>query len=490
MVTILTAGAGAIIVMVAVVGILVGTDASGHPSAPTSPPAVIRATHSAPTKSADTGPLVPATTTTTLSPTQATAIATLDAQLAPILAGIPSCVEVTGPGGVVYAANPATPLAPASTQKLLVALAALETLGPDYRFVTKVVGDAAPVGGQVANLWLVGGGDPLLATSPFAAWWLGQARYAGDPMTDINALVPLVKAAGVTTVPGGVHADESRYDTMRAIPTWPLAATADHDANPLSALTLNEGYQDWPVTPAKPAVAAAPGKVAAPAVAAVPGLNAADPAGYAAATLSALLGPAGVHAPPAPDSKAPVDGVVLAQVASAPLSAIIGAMLRPSDNQVAELMVKEIGFHHDGLGTTAGGLAVVAATDAALGVPLTGVLMRDGSGLDHGDRSTCQTLLSVLSIGTQPAFGAIPAGLAVAGQTGTLTYRFRGTAAAGKLRAKSGSTDESGGLVGFLDIGSGLRFAMLFDDHQSDAVLFAHEDAVVASLVAYATAAT
>ncbi|MGI8492328.1 MAG: D-alanyl-D-alanine carboxypeptidase, partial [Acidimicrobiales bacterium] len=319
-------------------------------------------------------------------------------------------------------------------------------------------------GGVVANAWLVGGGDPLLATKAFAAWWDGQPRYAGDPMTDFDALAPALKEAGVTSIPGGIHGDDRRYDAVRSIATWPQSAVADHEVNPISALTLNEGYQAWLAKTVVPA----------------------DPAAFAAATLSGLLGAQGIAAPAGLDGSSPPTGVVLAQLASAPLSAIVGAMLRSSDNQLAELMVKELGYRDD-VGTTAGGLAAIESTDKAIGIPLDGVVMRDGSGLDYGDRSTCATLLDTLNVGFRPQFSSIADGLAVAGQSGTLTFRYRGTPMAGKLRAKSGSTDLAGGLVGYLDLGHPVRFAMLFNGRESDAALFQHEDAIIAAMAPYAT---
>jgi D-alanyl-D-alanine carboxypeptidase/D-alanyl-D-alanine-endopeptidase (penicillin-binding protein 4) len=372
------------------------------------------------------------------------------------------CVAVADPSGLIYQHAATAALQPASTQKLLGAVAALAVLGPGYRFTTTVLAPAAPLRGRVSQLWLVGGGDPLLATPAFAAWWTGQARYAGYPLTSLATLAAAIRAAGIVSVPGGIHGDDARYDTQRLIPTWPADTESTHDIAPLSALTLNEGYEAW--TPR----------------AVIPS----DPAAFAASALSRLL-----HTPAGVDSVPPPSAVVVAKTSSAPLAEIIAAMLRASDNQIAELLVKELGYHARGVGTTAGGLAVVESTDASLGISLAGVAMQDGSGLDHGDRSTCATLLAALDVGRQPAFAVISTGLAVAGQSGTLVNRFRGTPEAGKLHAKSGSIDNAGGLVGFFEIGSApVRFAMLFNQPMSYATLLAREDAVIAAIASYAAA--
>ena len=58
--------------------------------------------------------------------------------------------------------TPATALIPASTQKLLTAAAALDVLGPDFRYDTRSSPPAAPANGTVERLYLVGGGDPVL----------------------------------------------------------------------------------------------------------------------------------------------------------------------------------------------------------------------------------------------------------------------------------------------------------------------------------------
>ena len=80
-----------------------------------------------------------------------------------------SCVSVAEHGRVLYAYRQEDPLVPASAQKLLTALAALEVFGPDHVFTTRVVTRVAPVDGKIeGDIWLVGGGDPLLMTADYA----------------------------------------------------------------------------------------------------------------------------------------------------------------------------------------------------------------------------------------------------------------------------------------------------------------------------------
>ena len=73
-----------------------------------------------------------------------------------------TCFLVDGSGAQLAVHNPDTPLIGASTQKVLVAAAALSTLGPDFMYETRAVAPAAPDNGVVDQLFLVGGGDPVL----------------------------------------------------------------------------------------------------------------------------------------------------------------------------------------------------------------------------------------------------------------------------------------------------------------------------------------
>ena len=429
-----------------------GTTGSAEPAGPGPAPS----TTAAPT---------PSTTPTTLAP-----LAALNTGLDTALAGTNSCLTVTGAsGGVLYQHQPDTPLIPASTQKLLVAAAALTTLGPNYRFVTKVVAPAPPVAGRVAALWLVGGGDPLLATPEFMAANAVRARQSGYPWTPLAGLSDALAAAGVKTVPGRIRGDDSYEDRLRFLPVWPAIYQQQNQVGLLSALSVNEGVQ---YTPPKSPLAP-------------------DPPAYAASELARLLAAHQPAAPGAPavaggaDQAAPAAAVVLASVPSAPVYQIVEAMLRASDNWIAELLVRAIDKAAGGTGTTAGGTAVVLHDAAAAGIPLNGVQMDDGSGLSRTDRATCRELLAALDLGQQPPYAPILAGLPIAGQTGTLAARYQGTPLAGQLRAKTGSLDNAIGMVGTLSGPTPLHFAFLDNDAASETALYAREDAVAAVVGTY-----
>lgn len=364
----------------------------------------------------------------------------LSAALDALLVNTNSCLLVTDASGrPLYAHQVDAPFTPASTQKLLIAVAALDRLGAGYRFTTTVESARPPVGGVVDALWLVGGGDPLLASPDYAAYLASRPVTAGYPTTPIAAVADQLVIRGVRSVTGGIHGDDTRDEPLRYLPTWgPTINHGEFDVGPLSALEVDQGLDHW-----RPAIPTN------------------DPAGHAAGVLAALLQARRVVAGQAADGVAPAHPVVLATVESAPLSEVIGAMLRASDNQIAELLVRELDRAAGGTGSTAAGVGLVMADVARLGLPRAGLRLVDGSGLSPGDHVTCRTLLAALDLGDQRRFSAITAGLPVAGVDGTLTYLFRDSPLAGHLAAKGGYIDGVAALVGRVDTGRPRRFALV-----------------------------
>jgi D-alanyl-D-alanine carboxypeptidase/D-alanyl-D-alanine-endopeptidase (penicillin-binding protein 4) len=148
------------------------------------------------------------------------------------------------------------------------------------------------------------------------------------------------------------------------------------------------------------------------------------------------------------EGRAPDGLPALASVKSPPLSDVIGEMLRESDNNTAELLVKELGRRFGKAGSTNAGMDVLR--DSLAGIKLAPAQLRavDGSGLDRSDLASCSLLTAVLA--TAGETGPIGAGLAVAGETGTLSDRFDDNPAAGRLRAKTGFLDGVVALSGWL----------------------------------------
>lgn len=348
-----------------------------------------------------------------------------------------SCLVVAEGPRRLFATNPELPLVPASTMKLVTATAALERLGPDTTLQTAVVADGAPDDGVVEDLWLVGGGDPVLGT----AEWAASFRHQPALFTPLEALADDVVAAGVRTVRGRLLGDESRYDTVRRGPDWPASSTTAGNVGSLSALLVNDGYDRGPA-----------GRSPFP-----------DPAAGAAAVLADLLRQRGVAVGETGAGTAPEGADEVASVRSAPLGDVVASMVSESDNASAELLTKELGLQEAGEGSTAAGAGVLRDVLADAGLPLEGVALVDGSGLSRSDRLTCGLLTALL--GEAGTGSALDRSLAVAGRTGSLIERFLGTPLVGRLRGKTGSLNGVETLAGVVETDSGraLSFAYLLN---------------------------
>jgi len=322
-----------------------------------------------------------------------------------------SCAMVTLNGQLVGARNEMAPVIPASNQKVLVAAVALAVLGPDFVFTTNLVGPAASSGVISGDVYLVGGGDALLS----GEWYEGAALDANPAFntTAIDELARQLVAAGVTEVRGVVRGDGSRYDDEWYVSTWG-EGVAGLEAGPYDALLVNDSRVQGDEQ------------------------RSSDPVQAGAREFVRILAEQGITVSGgAGVGTAPAGAPVLATVNSQRLPAVLEEMLTSSDNNTAEMMVKEIGFEVGGVGTRQAGLDAMAAKIAEWGVDTTGLVLADGSGLSLDNRVTCTTLVGVLE--HAGASSAIGAGLAIAGETGTLASVFTDTPMAGRLLGKTGT---------------------------------------------------
>ena len=397
--------------------------------------------------------------------------------------GARTCLAVYEGERPVLLRRPDAALTPASTQKILIATAALAALGPDFRYETRLVSDAPPRDGAAGTLWLVGSGDPTLATPEYVQWLAARPRFQFHQATPLTALADGLKAAGITTVTGGIVGDDSRYDRIRIVPSWKASYLIDNEAGPLGALMVNDGFTVFdPLSQAAPA-AVVGGTPPVPRAE----KRADDPAAHAASELTRLATTAGITIPgPARSGAAPPEATVtVGTVRSAPLSEIVAGMLRESDNTAAELLVKELGAvkRHDG--STPAGTAAVTDVLAGAKLPTTGLRLGDGSGLEVTNQASCALLAATLRIPDRQGAPQLSPLLAVAGRSGTLSLRLAGTPLEGKLRAKTGSLDGVSGLAGYLDGRRALSFAFLTNGPLSDSAARLLQDRLVALLAGY-----
>ncbi|MCC7494288.1 MAG: D-alanyl-D-alanine carboxypeptidase/D-alanyl-D-alanine-endopeptidase [Fimbriimonadaceae bacterium] len=370
-------------------------------------------------------------------------------------------------------------LAPASTLKCYTVAAALDALGAEHTFVTRVLASAAPAAGAVEELYLVGGGDPSL----------------GRPQ--LGALAAAVAAAGVQRI-GRVIVVDSRYRDRFGY-GWTVDDLPWYYAAECSALTLDRNHVDVTVTPG--AQAGEPAKVtcnppssylqvdstvttvAAGQATAVdfdrpPGgrqfvlrgqIASDQKAGrsegmavpevelYAATVFAEVLQQRGVLvAAPAARGTAPATAVELARQVSPPLSQLIVRLLKSSDNLYAELLLRELGVATAGAGTASGGLHGVRAFLQAHEVDATRCRLADGSGLSRYNLVSARVTAGVLrAMALHRDREAFFAALPIAGVDGTLGYRFKGTPAERNVRAKTGSYSNHSALAGYVTTAGG-----------------------------------
>ena len=348
----------------------------------------------------------------------------------------PACLEVSAAGRPIYAASANAPMTPASLQKIVTGAAAMAMLGAQSTLTTRVVASVPPANGVVdGDLYLVGGGDPLLMTDRFVA----HLKHPPPERSDPGKLADAVVAAGIKVVHGRLLGDESRYDTERYPPSWPSRFATEAESGPLSALTIDRGLDEFPPTPEATTPRAHP---------------TADPPIHAASIFASLLEARGVTiGGGVAAGAAPPGAPEIATLPSAPVQALVAETLRESDNMAAELLNKEMGLAAGGGGTTVAGVAAARATLQALGLPLDGTVQVDGSGLSDLDRETCGLVQALLQ--RDGTAGPLSSGLPVAGLSGTLEKRFVGSAVVGRLRAKTGSLIHVTALAGVLPTARG-----------------------------------
>ncbi len=327
-------------------------------------------------------------------------------------------------------------LVPASNQKLVTTFAALRILGPDFRFVTTVQTAATVEGGTLTgDLYLVGGGDPFLSTDQWQSQYEIVDARSRSRLEDLaDSVVAALAAEGVTSVAGSVVGDESFLDTERYGP-WRSGLITQNQSGPLSALTVNEGFVDWPET-----------FLGSPRARS----QTDDPARHGAEQFTELLRARGltIEGPPSA-GVAPAGGRVVAELFSPELAAVVTHVNTHSSNLGAELLLKRLGRDRLGEGSTAAGARAVTELLQELEIPMTDVVINDGSGLAESNRLTCDAVAAILTLAGRDSI--LAESLAVAGERGTLKDRFTTAPIAGQVRAKTGTLSGVRALSGYAD---------------------------------------
>jgi serine-type D-Ala-D-Ala carboxypeptidase/endopeptidase (penicillin-binding protein 4) len=187
----------------------------------------------------------------------------------------------------------------------------------------------------------------------------------------------------------------------------------------------------------------------------------------------------------------PATARVLAEHQSAPLQALITPLLKLSNNNMSEALLKAMGRKTANAGTAQAGVAAVAAFMKRQGMHPSTLVQVDGSGLSRRNLVSSQNLTDLLlATAKQPWFDAWYSALPIAGNAdrmtgGSLRYRLRGTAAENNLHAKTGSMAGVSSLSGYITDAEGRRlvFSMISNNYVSDAApIRALENRVVQAL--------
>lgn len=395
-------------------------------------------------------------------------------------------------GEELFSSRPDRPLNPASCLKLFTAYAALRSLDPSYTFKTRLLASRAPDAGVInGDIVMVGAGDPSL--EPGDVWRMAE----------------LVRRAGVRTVTGQLVVYAGYFDDQSFAPG---AEQFPDDSNynaTLGALSVNRNTVAIVVRPGSRA--GQPATVAVdPPTRQVTVVNRArtisagrrpvltvvstDTGNYEVHGLAPLdLGEVRYHRPVSDPASftaevfrenlrelgvtvaggirhgnVPTDAVELISWSSPPVSDIVKALNKHSSNFVAEQLLKTLGAEATGApGSTRAGLSVVAAEIEPIGIDPADLVMRNGSGLDRKSRVTARHLVRLLSAAWREfdIRHEWLASLPVAGRDGTLSERMKGTIAAGRLRAKTGSLRGVSCLAGYTQARNGrvLAFALLIN---------------------------
>ncbi|HWI21164.1 MAG TPA: D-alanyl-D-alanine carboxypeptidase/D-alanyl-D-alanine-endopeptidase [Baekduia sp.] len=323
-------------------------------------------------------------------------------------------VKNVGTNQELFSLRADTQLVPASNQKLfttataLVRYGAAATLPTTLRVKPGVAVDPA-TGVLPGDIYLVGGGDPTL-------------NEAG-----LQQLAAQIRQLGVTHITGAVRPDEFVFDRLRG--SFDSRFKVDFDlAGQLSGLAFEHGRS--------------------------------GSAKRAGKRLDALLRATGITLGAKPRTgRAAVDDPVLATIQSPNMERLAEMTNVPSENFIAEMLVKDLGARFGSKGSTAAGLKVMRKTMSdTIGIKPRLV---DGSGLSRGNRTTPRQLVNLLDeVDETPAIAAPFAGsLPRIGHEGTVRKRLRGTAAASRCAAKTGTLIGVSSLSGYCTTPSGARIA-------------------------------
>jgi D-alanyl-D-alanine carboxypeptidase/D-alanyl-D-alanine-endopeptidase (penicillin-binding protein 4) len=403
-------------------------------------------------------------------------------------------------GDTLYSRDAGKLMVPASNMKILTSAVALDALGPEFVFETTVLMRGTRRDSTIrGDLLVAGRGDPSVSD-----------RMAGDAMIPLRAMADSLWDRGVRRIVGRVAPHGNAFSDANAGFGWAWEDFETSSGAFIDELLFNEGISDVRVW-----AGAAPGdsvrvttspattypKVRIEAMTTMRGtgrdsvaqldvvkdtargevvLTGTIPAGDSATLVATHPDPAMAFIAALREALADrgiqvLDSAIadtttetLFRMPSAPMPAILAAFMKPSQNQIGEMLLKTVALQRTDTGTARAGRRIVGERLLSWGAQPDGFLVFDGSGLSRRNLVTPETIVRVLDAMRQSsAFTTYYDAFPVAGVDGTVRGRMRGTAAEANLRGKTGTLGNVRSLSGYVTTASGrqLIFSILCNNY-------------------------
>src|SRR5580704_15225728 len=412
-------------------------------------------------------------------------------------------------GEPLFEKNPDSYFVPASNMKLFTTALALAKLGPDYKFHTTLEtrGAVSPDGTLSGDLVLVGRGDPNLSNRKFP--FEGKEEFDGPPEKVLIELADALVAHGVKEISGDVVGDDSYFPRERYPNGWEIDDMVWEYGAAISAIVVDDNTVTLTLTPGErmgdpveasvapltpdftlqnDVTTATPEVKSDLTLTREPGANLVvvrgtlpakssprklvlaieEPAQHAASLLAALLSERGVkidgkiRAVHVPESDT-TPRTILAEHVSVALGDSVKLINKISQNLHTEMLLRTVARQSGLWSTPEEMLKIPQDFYASAGIAPEDVIQTDGSGLSRHDLVTPRAIVTLFRFAEGQAwFAPYYASLPVAGVDGSLQDRMKGTVAAGRIHAKTGSVEHVRTLSGFAETPSGRRLIFSF----------------------------
>ena len=379
----------------------------------------------------------------------------LSTNLDSLMSSVPgnSCLVVAVDEEIVFTQRDNIPLAVGTNIKAVTAASALLQLGPEFTYETILAAEREPnEDGSLlsTDLFVFGSGDPILMTDAYIELLpenYSQIRTSADELADLTV------GMNILFIQGAVRVDESRYDESRTVESWSEELKGQAIIGSLSASLLDQGYDGLktnynsqrgvedppPLSPSR------------------------DPAIRFAANFDDLLEARNVIILESAREFSGIaleDLVQLLSIESPPMKEIIEQMLVNDDPVTAEMLVKEIGYSRSGEGKSSSGITGMTEIIRGAGLPESGLLLVDGSGVSTGNQATCGIMQGIAD--HQPIKPYLVEAFALAGEEGTVATEFQGSSFQGNLKVKAFRSETVAAMLGYFTADSGEQMTISF----------------------------